>query len=359
MVTMKNTIDTGSQFPGATPPEATSTRIVISWVAGGKHCPISRWKKVGSGIVPVWNTKFISWLQGKVKAANDKGLIPAIQCRSTAVMRNTRASKAWEEDILNGLNGGPVPNGKTGVPGLYNNLTSIKVLEELLKMIHLQLPKPKYDFSIFLCWENFSSWSKGGLDWAADMAKYWRLALSDDRPIGTGTPHAKHIKELNEKTGFTAYGYIEAWNFSSWRLHNAFYLVRRILYKLPWKWFGFWPDPDLYWGQRNNELKEAYFHNNWKDNALGEIKQLSLMVYHRISPSYHFDALFNSKRWKEKYGFEIPRSYEVAKYQNAINDFFKEFKHFINHHGLLLTPKGKKEFKSRYRAFRKEIKNRR
>jgi len=348
---MKLITHSGGDYPGAIPPESTATRYHLSWNKQSKYRPLLEWDRP--------NPLFIPKLKSVAGKINARGAQCDIAPRSTPLLRNTKHGRAWSNDVMNSINGGPVKDNRTGVNGLYTNAAARRQFKDLLRSIHEELPPNKYKIGIILCWENFIGGLNGGIEWAAEMAREWRIVLNDDRPIGTGNPYHNQMKIVNQLAGLPVIGYVEAYNFNQWATHRdnwAAYKSGEILDN-PYAWCGFWPDKRLNYSEKDLIYKRSYFFEDEIQNAIRELKQIYKMILHKISPSYHFDVLLNSNYWKKNYGFEIPRSYNIRRHMDAVSGYYQDRKiqGFINNPRLLDMPKGRQAFKRASWEYEKEL----
>jgi hypothetical protein len=336
-------VHTGKRDSPGHLPGAKKCRIHVNWDVTEKYTIWQDGK---------FSSSAIDNLKSRARKANNAGMVAQIIILSTSSARK----EEWRNHSLNNKNGGPINAAGSGVDGIYKNYEAQTIIRTLLTKIHLELNEQDYNVEIYLMWENFAGWDRGGKDWAVSMAIWWRGAsgLSDSRPIGTGVVKCTHLKELNDAAGPGIIGFVEAWNYSRFLRENWVYGLTGRLFKLKWQWVGFWPDKVLFYEQKIAKLKELYFTPGKEIiNAINELKQIYKMIRRGINPAYHFDVLLQSNYWERKFGFSIPKKYDTKKHQAAIEGYFVDpaIKHFIDNPGLLKTRKGKRKFKKVNRKY--------
>lgn len=349
-------VHTGKNDSIAKMPGADRCRIHLEWNAGKKLCV---WKK------GVHNQSCYTWLKSKVEKANKSGMTVEIVILSTPLLRN----EGWKKHALNDKNGGPIKSNQ-GIVENYNNRQAYKIICEILRKIHTELPESKYKIRIYLMWENFAGWPSGGREWAANLISYWKgfgnilfdgiAGLQEKRSIGTGTPYFRHIEELQKLTGHNdIICYIEAWPFSKVKSTNWKWFLTGKYKKIPVQWVGFWEHKDLMYEQKNSKLKEKHFTpGREKDNAIYGLKEIYNMIMHGFNPSSIFDVTFSKEWWKSR-GITIPESYNMKLHRELIEKFFMDpiIKRFINLPEFWKDRKLRKLFKAASVEYKEKIKS--
>ena len=306
-------IHSGGNGTKGVAPGSNVISVHTQWDFGSELCPLKKWG--------VWNDGYFNLLKGYCSSGLKAGRKVEVVLSSTAVLRRP----LLEDHCFYHTNGGPITAiGKnSGVPEFFQNPD---IMLCLLAEIHRCLPEKEYpNLIIFLCWEHYCGWVQGGLEWGIKMCDKWQVELKDNRPIGTGTPYIRHIRQLNKNREIPAIQFIEAWNFNKFRAANWIY-IKWANRKTIIAYNGFWPDKRLYWEQRNDKLKQAYFTPGREyKNAAKTIKQMAKMLDYYINPSYPFEQLMkdtygNKKWWNDR--FKVDTSgYDTTEYVKIVKEY--------------------------------------